>query len=67
MFGNLIAKHSRSLGHWRAFFLPVYFLAAAAMDPSEVTNGEYLKFLVATRQTAPENWHNGRVPTRKEN
>jgi formylglycine-generating enzyme required for sulfatase activity len=45
----------------------MYFLAAAALDPSEVTNGEYLKFLVATGQAAPKNWHNGRVPASREN
>jgi formylglycine-generating enzyme required for sulfatase activity len=67
MLGTLTAQHSRSLVYCWAFFLPIYFLIAAAMDPSEVTNGEYLKFLVATRQTAPENWHNGRIPTGKQN
>ena len=50
-----------------AFFSPVYFLAAAAMDPSEVTNGEYLKFVLATRHAPPEYWINGRYPAGKEN
>ena len=45
----------------------MYFLATTALDPSEVTNGEYLKFLVVTGQAAPENWHNGRVPAGREN
>ena len=67
MLRILKAKSSHLVGHCWAFYLPVYFLAAAALDPSEVTNGEYLKFLMATRQTAPDNWHNGRFATGKEN
>jgi formylglycine-generating enzyme required for sulfatase activity len=45
----------------------LYCIAATSLDPSEVTNGEYSKFLVATGQAAPENWLNGRVPNGKEN
>jgi hypothetical protein len=60
-------KSSRSLGRCWAFFLPVYFLAAAALDPAEVTNGEYLKFVLATRNSTPEHWVNGRYPAGKEN
>ena len=33
----------------------------------EVTNGEYLKFVAATRHPAPEYWVNGRVPAGKDN
>ena len=51
----------------RALFLPMFFLAAAALDPSEVTNGEYLKFVLATRYTAPEYWVNSRFAAGKEN
>jgi formylglycine-generating enzyme required for sulfatase activity len=60
-------RATRRLAHLWTFFLPVYFLAAAAFDHSEVTNGEYLKFVVATRHSAPEHWGHGRVPTGKEN
>ena len=60
-------KYSRSLGHCWAFFLPAYLIAAAALDPSEVTNGEYLKFILATRAPAPEYWINGRYPKGTEN
>ena len=60
-------KNASRLGHLWAFFLPVYFLAAAAFDSTEVTNGEYLKFVLSTRHTAPENWSHGRYPTDKEN
>ena len=67
MARKLKATYSRSFRHCCAFFLPIYFLATTALDPSEVTNGEYLKFLVATGQAAPENWHNGRVPAGKGN
>ena len=61
------SKTSGLFGHCWAFFLPIYFLAAAALDPSEVTNAEYLKFVLATRHTAPEYWVNGRYPAGKEN
>jgi formylglycine-generating enzyme required for sulfatase activity len=47
--------------------LPVYFLAAMTMDPSEVTNAQYLKFVVATRHPPPESWVNGRLPAGQEN
>ena len=67
MFGKLKAKHSRSLGRCWSFFVPMYFLAAAALDHSEVTNGEYLKFVLATRHAVPEYWVNGRFPAGKEN
>ena len=39
----------------------------ATLDPSEVTNGEYLKFVLATRHAAPEYWVNGRYPANREN
>jgi hypothetical protein len=60
-------KQRSSLGHFWAFFLPIYFLAAAALDRSEVTNGEYLKFILATRHGAPEHWAHGRYPKGSEN
>jgi formylglycine-generating enzyme required for sulfatase activity len=66
MLSKLKAKHSRSLGHCAAFFLPMYLLAAAVLDPGEVTNGDYLKFVTATRHAAPEYWVNGRYPAGKE-
>ena len=67
MLGRLKAQHSRSLGHCGAFFLPILFFAVAALDPSEVTNDEYLKFIAATRHAAPDDWLNGRFPAGKEN
>jgi formylglycine-generating enzyme required for sulfatase activity len=67
MLGNLTAKLSRSLGHCWGFSLPLYFLAAASLDSSEVTNGEYLKFLLTTRHAAPGYWVNGRFPAGKDN
>ena len=67
MFGIRKARHLRPLGHFWTFFFPVYFLAAAALDPSEVTNSEYLKFILATRRPAPEYWVNGRYPKDAEN
>ena len=67
MFGIRKARRLHPLGHFWTFFLPVYFLAAAALDPSEVTNSEYLKFILATRRPAPEYWVNGRYPKDAEN
>jgi formylglycine-generating enzyme required for sulfatase activity len=60
-------QRMRALGHLWAFFLPLYFFAVAALDPGEVTNGEYLKFVVITRHPPPDNWVNGRYPAGKEN
>jgi formylglycine-generating enzyme required for sulfatase activity len=64
---NLPAKHSCSLGHCWAFFLPIYFLAVVTLDRNEVTNAEYLKFVLATGRAAPEYWVNGRYPAGKDN
>ena len=58
---------ARWLGHLWALFVPVYFFAAATFDSSEVTNGEYLKFVVATRHAAPEYWSHAGVPVGQEN
>ena len=60
-------KNARALGHLWAFFLPLYILAITTLDPSEVTNGEYLKFVVATRHSPPEHWIDGRYPAGTEN
>src|ERR671919_527378 len=60
-------RNAHRLGHLWSFFLPVYFLAAAAFDSTEVTNREYLKFVLSTRQTTPEYWNNGRFPSGQEN
>ncbi len=57
---------SRLLDRCWVFFLPVYFLAAAALDSTETTNGEYLKFVLAMRHTAPEYWNHGRFPAGKD-
>jgi len=37
------------------------------LDPSEVTNGEYLRFVVATRHPSPEHWVNGQFPLGQAN
>jgi sulfatase-modifying factor enzyme 1 len=64
---KLRGPYSHGFAHCRAFLLPIVFLAAVALDPSEVTNGDYLKFVQATRRAAPEYWVNGRFPAGKEN
>lgn len=61
------AKRLRLFHRCCAFFLPIYFLAAPAFDQSEVTNAEYLKFVLASRRAAPEHWINGRFPAGREN
>src|SRR5437763_15011409 len=60
-------KSSLMLDRCWVFFLPVYFLVAAVFDATEVTNGEYLKFVLSTRHVTPENWSHGRYPIGKEN
>lgn len=51
---------ARGLAHLWSLLLPLYLFAAATLDPQEVTNGEYLQFIVATKHTPPEYWANGR-------
>jgi Sulfatase-modifying factor enzyme 1 len=51
---------------WSAL-LPLYFFAAAMLDPHEVTNREYLQFVLATGHPAPEYWVGGRIPADREN
>jgi formylglycine-generating enzyme required for sulfatase activity len=47
--------------------LPLYFLTAAALDPNEVTNREYLQFVAATGHPPPEHWADGRFVAGAEN
>ena len=54
-------------GHLWAVLLPLYVLTTAALDPSEVTNHEYLQFVLATRHPAPEHWVNGRYAAGRDN
>ena len=42
------------------FLVPLYFTAAASLDHHEVTNREYLQFVLATTHPPPEHWVNGR-------
>jgi formylglycine-generating enzyme required for sulfatase activity len=65
--GSQQPKQVRRLGHLWTFFLPVYLIAAAALDPGEVTNREYLQFVLATRHPPPEHWTNGRYSAGREN
>jgi formylglycine-generating enzyme required for sulfatase activity len=59
-------ESSRSRYRCWTLLLPLYFLAAGALDSGEVTNAEYLKFVVATRRPAPEYWTHGRIPAGRE-
>ena len=61
------SKNTRLLAHLWSFFLPLYLFAAVTFGSSEVTNGEYLKFVIATRQPPPEYWGHGRYPAGREN
>jgi formylglycine-generating enzyme required for sulfatase activity len=47
--------------------LLLYFFAAAMLDSHEVTNREYLQFVLATGHPSPEYWVNGRFPAEREN
>lgn len=67
MFQMRNAGERRRLGHTWTFLLPFYFLTAAALDPHEVTNHEYLQFVLATSHPPPEHWINGRFAPGKEN
>ena len=58
---------ARRLAHLWTLYLPFYFLVAAVLDPSEVTNGEYLRFVLATGHPSPEYWVNGQFAADKEN
>jgi formylglycine-generating enzyme required for sulfatase activity len=60
-------KNARRLAHLWAFFFPAYLFTAAAFDSTEVTNREYLKFVLSTRHAAPEGWNHGRFPQGQEN
>jgi formylglycine-generating enzyme required for sulfatase activity len=59
-------KNTGKLGHLWTFFLPVYFLAAVALDLSEVTNREYRQFVLTTRYPPPEHWVDGHYPAGKD-
>ena len=43
------------------------FVSAFYLDEHEVTNGQYLAFVKATRHAVPYNWPGGELPTGKEN
>jgi Sulfatase-modifying factor enzyme 1 len=58
---------SRRLAHMWTVLLPLYFLAAGTLDPTEVTNREYLQFVLATGHASPEYWVNGRFAAGREN
>jgi formylglycine-generating enzyme required for sulfatase activity len=67
MFRTSKLQVPRRLGHLWTVLLPVYFLAAIALDPLEVTNREYLQFVLATKHASPEYWLNGRFAAGTEN
>lgn len=60
-------KTSTSFGHLWVVLLLGFQLTAATFTSTEVTNAEYLKFVLATRAPAPEYWIDGRIPAGKEN
>jgi len=66
MFTTPKSVNSRGLGHVWAVFVPFYLVAVATLDPIEVTNREYLQFVLATNHSPPENWVNGRYPAGKD-
>jgi formylglycine-generating enzyme required for sulfatase activity len=58
---------SRGLAHLWTVTLPFYFFLSVMLDPGEVTNREYLKFVLATGHPPPEHWVNGRFAEGQEN
>jgi formylglycine-generating enzyme required for sulfatase activity len=66
MFRNGKPEESRKLAHLWTVLLPFYLFAAATLDPTEVTNREYLQFVRATGHPSPEHWVNGRFAGGKE-
>lgn len=47
--------------------LTLSYASGKALDPREVTNGDYLEFVLATGHPAPEDWYEGRFPHGTEN
>jgi Sulfatase-modifying factor enzyme 1 len=60
------SRLARKFSRCGMLFLPLYFVAAAVLDPGEVSNADYLKFVLAARHPAPEYWSRGRFPAGKE-
>lgn len=58
---------AHGLNQFWTILVPVYVLAVATLDSSEVTNREYLQFVVATGHPSPEYWVDGRFPAGREN
>jgi hypothetical protein len=67
MLGRRRPAGSHWTGHVWSVFLPVYLFAVTMLDPHEVTNREYLQFILATGHPAPEYWVGGRTPADGEN
>jgi formylglycine-generating enzyme required for sulfatase activity len=65
-FGDPTPKGTHIGSHLWPLLLALYFLAAPILDPHEVTNHEYLKFMSATGHVPPEHWPHGRVTAGKE-
>jgi formylglycine-generating enzyme required for sulfatase activity len=66
MLRNWQTAEARKLAHVWTIVLPLYLFAAATLDPTEVTNREYLQFVAATGHPSPEYWENGRFAAGKE-
>lgn len=63
----MISKCARLFSRCWIFVLPSYLLAAAVLDPGEVSNADYLKFVLTARHPALEYWSHGRIASGKEN
>lgn len=49
------------------FLLTLSIASSVSLDPREVTNGDYMKFVKATRHPIPEHWLDGRYAGEMEN
>jgi len=60
MSGEVVPRNRGRLGHFLVIVFPVYLALASTLDPREVTNREYLQFVVATGHPPPGHWVDGK-------
>jgi Sulfatase-modifying factor enzyme 1 len=66
MSGKVTPHNRGRLAHFLVVLFPVYLALAAELDPHEVTNREYVQFVVATNHPPPEYWANGKFAAGEE-
>ncbi len=66
MSGKVTPHNRGRVAHFLVVLFPVYLALAAELDPHEVTNREYVQFVVATDHPPPEYWVNGKFAAGEE-